>query len=149
MPIRKDRHRAEQGRRRGFQPGQESLESRIALAIDLIDTVGNVTDPATGPGPYGVAVLNGDTQVNSALNNQGAGYSVAYLGDTNGDRYEDVLIGAPQISQVATPPVLGVGRGNAYLMLGSRRATSNGGTTSDFLNLRPNQSQTTTSTSSR
>ena len=115
-------------RREGFHPRGESLELRQLLAIDLTNIAGSTT---TGtPGPYGV--LEG-----GLFNNGGAGFSVTVVGDTNGDGFNDFVVGAPTITSNATGVAIGSGAGGqAYLVFGSQQVTAQ---TFDFRNLVPQQ----------
>src|SRR4051812_39866783 len=83
--------RSSAARRRGeYQPRLQPLEERFLLAIDL----GGVAPPGlpniaqSPPGPYGVDL--GGLQTNGA-----AGFSVNDVGDVNGDKFDDFIIGAP------------------------------------------------------
>jgi hypothetical protein len=128
MGNRKPRPSA--GRRRGvYRPAGEGLESRVVpAAIDLFNIAGNpaTTPPGGPPGPFGILEA-GATTVG------GAGFSVAELGDVNGDGFDDFAAGAPTLSQTGT--TLGLGSGvnsTVYLVFGSRDVTVG---TFDFRNL--------------
>ncbi len=115
-------------RRTGFRPRGERLEARQLLAIDLTNYPGN--DTAAGPGPYGVLEAGGN-------NNGGAGFSVAEVGDVNGDGFDDFLIGAPSIIRSGGSLVLGSGSaGRAYLVFGSAQVNAQ---TIDFRTLTAQQ----------
>ncbi len=118
-------------RRRKYRPTIQALEPRIALAIDLANVAGDTANPQL-PGPYGVLEA-GLQQIG------GAGWSVAELGDTNGDGFDDFLIGAPTIASGSTSPTLGTGPGTAYLVFGSNEATLTGPMIANWLNLTSQQ----------
>jgi hypothetical protein len=102
--------------RAAFRPAGERLEGRALLAaIDLINIAGN--DTPAGPGPYGVQEVG----IN---NDSGTGWSVAELGDVNGDGFDDFLLGAPTILPNTAVPQLGVGNGTVYLIFGSADVTA-------------------------
>lgn len=112
-------------RRRGFRPNVLALEPRVVMAIDLV----NIAGGAGLPGPFGVQEV-GFNQVG------GAGWSVAQLGDVNGDGFADFLIGAPTIDTSALgTPGLGNGPGAVYLILGSNAAATPTPVIQDWLNL--------------
>ncbi|MFO0956672.1 MAG: integrin alpha [Isosphaeraceae bacterium] len=68
----------------------------------------------------------------------GAGYQVTDIGDANGDGYDDYVIAAPTISTTAPyTPSVGSGRGQAFLVLGSRQVNQTSIT--DFLSLNAQQ----------
>ena len=120
--------RSSDRRRPSFLPRGERLEARQLLAIDLANIAGSTNGSI--PGPYGVllAGLN---------NNGGVGFSVAEVGDVNGDGYQDFVVGAPTISANGTGVALGGGiGGQAFLVFGSQQV---GPQTFDFLTLTPDQ----------
>ena len=119
-----------------FRPGRESLEGRIVLtAFDLAQITGPAIN-TTGLGPYGLQEIG-------ATPSLGAGYSVAAVGDVNGDGFQDFVIGAPSVQASTTtgggaPYVLNnIGTGStAYLVLGSAQAATGGGSVNtDWLTL--------------
>ncbi len=116
-------------RRRGaYRPGGERLETRALLAaIDLINVAGSTTP--NQPGPYGVEMVGQNSR-------DGAGYSVADVGDVNGDGFDDFVIGAPTINTSGAFPTLSNGRGTVYLVFGSAQVNQQ---TIDFLTLNPQQ----------
>ena len=68
---------------------------------------------------------------------EGPGFSVAAVGDVNGDGFNDFVVGAPTITRSGTGPVVGTGSGaQAFLIFGSRDSASQ---IQDFLNLTPQQ----------
>lgn len=110
-------------RRGAFRPGSERLEDRKLMAVlDL-------TNLSAG----GIGV-----QEVGAVANDGAGYSVANVGDVTGSGYDSFLITSPTIRSV-TPngPSTGTGQSKAYLIFGSAQVNSN--TITNYLNLAPNQ----------
>lgn len=113
--------------KRAFRPATNRLEPRMLLAIDLSNTAG--TPAGTPPGPFGVIEAGGQ-------NSGGVGFSVAEVGDVNGDGFDDFVLGAPTITSAGSVPVLGNGNGaRAYLVFGSARP--DGGNT-DWLQLTSN-----------
>lgn len=114
--------------RKGFRPQGERLEARQLLAIDLTSIAGGAS--TTLPGPYGI--LEG-----GATSNGGLGFSVADVGDVNGDGFDDFVVGEPTVSRSGTGVALGTGGGsNAFLVFGSQRVSAQ---TVDFLTLSPQQ----------
>jgi hypothetical protein len=118
------------GRRRGmFRPAGEGLESRVVpAAIDLFNIAGNpnTTPPGGPPGPYGILEAGLSTGL-------GAGFSVAELGDVNGDGFDDFGVGAPTLSPSGTSIQVGSGANTrAFLVFGSRDVTAG---TIDFRSL--------------
>jgi hypothetical protein len=94
----------------------DRLETRQLLSIDLVNVTGPIPGQP-GAGPYGVQ------EVGLNVNN-GAGYSVAEVGDVNNDGFDDFLIGAPTIDPLAPFPVLGSGvNAQVFLVFGSRTIT--------------------------
>ncbi len=109
MPLR-IRKPGEQGLRRriAYRPNADTLELRIAPAIDLATIASN---------PYGVQLGN---SFGSATN--GAGYTVSLVGDIAQTGFQDVVIGAPSFVRTS-PPTIGSGSGSqAYLVFGSNGA---------------------------
>jgi hypothetical protein len=115
-------------RRKLYSPKCQYLEPRELLAIDLANIAGPVTPP--GAGPFGVLEAGGQ-------NGGGAGWSVAAVGDVNGDGLQDFVIGAPSVTLNGNIPQLGNG-GNArvYLVFGSSQVPN---TTFDWLQLTAQQ----------
>ncbi len=110
---------------RSYRPRLQGLEERCLLAIDLANIAGTAQ-----AGPYGIAEVGNNTS-------QGVGWSTALLGDTNGDGFQDTLVGAPTI--VPNPggfPTVGNGVNSAaYLVLGSNQANGGNGTPVDWRTL--------------
>jgi hypothetical protein len=99
-----------------FRPRCERLESKVLLAIDLGGTIPPIS-PISATAPYGM-------DFGGATPAQGAGFSVADIGDVNGSGYDSFLIGAPTVS--STPNTIGSGGGSAvYLVLGSQTVDVN------------------------
>ena len=116
--------RPSQSRRAGFRPRGERLEARQLLAIDLTNIAGPIT--GTGAGPYGV--LEAGTTTNS-----GVGFSVAEVGDVNGDGFDDVVVGAPTFITGSNGIDFGNGGGSrAFLVFGSAQVPAQ---SFDFLSL--------------
>ncbi len=91
----------------------EQLEDRILLTPDLGGT-SPTTPPLIASAPFGMD-FGGATQ------GQGAGFSVADVGDVNGTGYDDFVIGAPTVSTASGPSTLGSGVGSeAFLVMGSQ-----------------------------
>jgi hypothetical protein len=112
---------------RAFRPTGNTLETRVLLAIDLANIAGNTA--GTPPGPYGVLEAGGQ-------NGGGVGWSVANVGDVNGDGFQDFVLGAPSVNNTGSVPVLGPGNNaRAYLIFGSAKAD---GTNSNWLTLTAN-----------
>ena len=122
--------RPKQARRReGFRPRGERLEARQLLAIDLVNIAGGAS--TTAAGPYGVLE-------SGATTNGGVGFSVADVGDVNGDGFDDFVVGQPTITRNATGVALGTGGGSkAYLIFGSAQVGAQ--TIQDFLTLNAQQ----------
>ena len=109
-------------RRPSFRIGAEGLEARELLAIDLANV-------ATAP--FGVQ--------NAGLNpGGGAGFSVADVGDVNGDGFDDFVVGAPTVTTGSNGAQVANGANStAYLIFGSQQVT--GAAISDWLALTPQQ----------
>ena len=103
-------------RRAAFRPACLGLEDRCLLAA-AIDLGANTppTLPSIATTPYGI-------NLGGANANEGAGYSVADIGDVNGDGYDDFLIGGPKIN---TQFGLANGSSTVYLVFGSSSANGN------------------------
>ncbi len=117
-------------RHRKHQPTVMPLEQRQLLAIDLSGVAGSLPG-VNPPGPFGVLEAG-------LMTNSGAGWSVAEVGDVNGDGFHDMVIGAPTVTPgvgVGFPSVTQGSAGRVYLVLGSNSA-SNGST--DWLNVTEN-----------
>ena len=93
-----------------FRPKAMLLEDRLLMAIDLANVATQ---------PYGILEAGQNT-------GGGAGYSVADVGDVNGDGYDDFVVGAPGITRntsgnfdlnTSTP-------GSVYLVFGSKDVNS-------------------------
>lgn len=112
-----------------YRPLAENLEPKILLAIDL----GGAAAPALpniATANVGVAMVG-----TAAPQGQGAGFSVANLGNINGSGFDSFLIGAP-----STTAGGGLGPGNnsaVYLVFGSQAQGTSGVTTADWLNNTP------------
>ena len=92
-----------------FQPMAEPLEAKILMTTDL----GGTSPPALpfmATAPFGV-------DFGASTAGGGAGFSVADVGDLVNSGYDDLLIGAPTVSN---PSTVGSGTGNVYLVLGSQ-----------------------------
>jgi|GEM_PF-1393540 len=112
-------------RRERFQPKPQALEERQLLSIDL-GGVAPPNQPAIATAPFGVG-LAGLEQAGAA------GFSVSNVGDTNGDGFDDFVIGAPTGVNVNGQIQPGNGSNSrAFLVFGSRTV---GGTTTDWLTL--------------
>lgn len=140
----------------GFHPRGEELEERLVLTpIDL----GGLTPPllpnvasanptvAAGfippSGPFGVLEAGG-------VPGEGAGYSVAAVGDVNNDGFEDYFVGAPTLSTAANFPTQGSGANSrAYLIFGSLAVTAGALQNVDWLALESSQNTATISTNRR
>jgi hypothetical protein len=93
-----------------FRPRCERLETRRVLQGNTYNllAVGSPANPAIASNPNGVA-FGGDTA------GQGAGYSVADVGDVNGTGYDTLVIGAPTVNN--PPSSIGSGAGSAVYMV--------------------------------
>ncbi len=107
-----------------FQPLAEPLESKVLMTIDL----GGTSPPALpiiASAPLGV-------DFGAATASGGAGFSVADVGDLTGSGFDDLLIGAPSLSNLETP---GSNTGSVYLVIGSATVTaSNPAAVQNWLN---------------
>ncbi len=111
--------RHDQGR---LRPRAERLEDKVLLAIDLGGAL-PPSSPIIAGAPYGM-------DFGGAQASQGAGYSVADVGDVNGTGYDDVVIGSPTVG--STPQTVGTGIDSAvYLIFGSQ--TVNVSTVTDWI----------------
>jgi len=122
-----------------FRPLALDLEPRVLLTltqpVDLINIDGSQPN-AVPVGPFGM--LEAGTKTESGF---GAGFSVANAGDVNRDGFDDILVGAPTVTTDANGfPVLNGGPGRAYLIFGSRSATTK--SVSDWLNATPTNGNT-------
>jgi hypothetical protein len=136
-------------RRAALRPRGERLEARELLAVlpsvELNGAVG-LTAPVVGGSLPGIAIKSATSNSNTgpfgvdfagANTGEGDGFSVADIGDVNGDGYDDFLVGGPSItSGGAGGPLLGSGTATVYLIFGSRNATTQ--SISDWLNLSSN-----------
>ena len=133
-----------------FQPRGEALEQKVLLTLLQLgagtpkNIAGITTTPPAGPQTHRWAMLpfiadsSGLTQVQGtqttdpglgiletgSVASQGAGFSVAGLGDMNLDGSNDYLIGAPTVTQ--TGSVISPGTGTtsqAFLIFGNRSVT--------------------------
>jgi hypothetical protein len=96
-----------------FYPCAERLEDKLLLSINLGGT-SPTTAPLIASAPFGMD-FGGATQ------NQGAGFSVADVGDVNGSGFDAFVIGAPTVSPTSGPGTIGSGVDSAvYLVLGSQ-----------------------------
>jgi hypothetical protein len=135
-----------------FQPRGEALEQKILLTLlqlgagTPVNIAGSMTTAPAGPQtiagqlPF-IADSSGLTQVQGTqttdpglgvletgnVASQGAGYSVAALGDMNLDGSNDYLIGAPGVTQsgsvISPQPVTGTTMSQAFLIFGNRSTT--------------------------
>src|SRR5262249_46222460 len=102
---RESRKRIPEGRTHtNFLPRPEQLEAKLLMSIDLGGT-SPTTPPLIASAPFGMD-FGGATQ------NQGAGFSVADVGDVNGTGYDDFVIGAPTVSSSSGPGTIGSGVGS-------------------------------------
>jgi hypothetical protein len=109
-------------RRVAFGLAGKMLEPRVVPAS--IDVAGIASSP--------LGVLEAGGQ-----NAQGAGWSVAAVGDVNGDGFQDFVIGAPSLNNTGNIPRLGNGgNSKAYLVFGSDQVTAQ---TFDWLQLTTDQ----------
>lgn len=121
------------GRRRVFRPVAQALEDRLVMAIDLSTVatapLGVLMAGNIGAGGIGPAASDGG----------GAGFSVADVGDVNGDGFDDFLIGAPGITVNTNGQfdLSSATSGTAYLVFGSREVNSPQAI--DFASLNANQ----------
>jgi hypothetical protein len=80
--------------------------------------------------PFGVQHWGGNI-------NDAAGFRITDVGDTNGDGFDDYVIGAPSVAVLGNQVVPGNGPGLVYLVLGSRQVDQTA--IADFLNLTSQQ----------
>lgn len=133
MRLGRGMPRAGASRRHGaYRPSGETLEQRVVLAnsYDLANIAGT-----TAAGPYGVELLGSGPR-------GGAGFSVAVVGDMNGDGFDDFIVSAPTVQQTTIAGALGYITGNgsgstAYLVFGSQQV--NLSNNPDFSRLIPQQ----------
>ncbi len=140
-----------QRRSEAFQPRGEALEPKVLLALLQLGagTPQNISTTATTP-PAGPQTIGGQlpfiadssgfnpqvqgTQTTdpglgvletNSVNSQGAGFSVAGLGDMNQDGSNDFLIGAPNVTQSGSviSPAPGTQPSEAFLLFGNRSAS--------------------------
>jgi len=112
-----------------YRPLGENLEAKILLAIDLGGTAApalpNIANANVGVAMVGTAAPQG----------QGAGFSVANLGNINGTGFDSFLIGAPTATAGGA---LGPGTNSAvYLVFGSQARDTSSVTTVDWLTNTP------------
>jgi hypothetical protein len=94
-----------------FRPDGDVLEDKLLLAIDLGGTLPSLS-PGIATAPFGI-------DFPGATAGQGAGFSVADVGDLNGTGYDDFVIGAPTVG--SPPSSIGSGINAAvYLVFGSQ-----------------------------
>jgi hypothetical protein len=131
-----------------FRPRGEALEQKVLLALLKLgvgtprNIAGSMTTAPAGPQTIGgqlpfIADSTGLTQVQGTqttdpglgiletgnVASQGAGYSVAGLGDMNLDGSNDYLIGAPTVTQSGSVISPGTGTtSQAFLIFGNRSA---------------------------
>jgi hypothetical protein len=136
-------------RKRTFQPGAEGLEEKMLLSIVQLgagttaNLAGQTTTAPNGPQtiagqlPFiadsiGTAQTQGNQTTDpglgvmeaGSLQAQGVGYSVAAVGDMNGDGSNDFLVGAPSVTRSGTviSPSTGT-NSQAFLIFGNRSVT--------------------------
>jgi len=102
-----------------FRPSAEVLEGRVVLTAINLANIAGPPPGVVGVGPYGIQEVGTNSRVST--------FSVAAVGDINGDGFQDFVIGAPTLS-------------TAYLIFGSDAVTANGASqTVDWLTLQQNQ----------
>ncbi|HKM53908.1 MAG TPA: integrin alpha, partial [Isosphaeraceae bacterium] len=136
-----------------FQPRGEALEQKVLLTLlqlgagTPLNIAGKTTIPPAGPQTLGAILpfiadttgfnpqVQGTQTTDPGLGvletgsvaSQGAGYSVAALGDMNLDGSNDYLIGAPGVTQsgsvISPQPVTGTTMSQAFLIFGNRSTT--------------------------
>src|SRR5271157_507460 len=135
-----------------FRPRGEALEPKVLLTLlqlgagTPLNIAGKTTTPPAGPQTLGAILpfIADTTGVNpqvqgtqttdpglgvletGSVASQGAGYSVAALGDMNLDGSNDYLIGAPGVTQsgsVISPPGPTGTMSEAFLVFGNRSTT--------------------------
>ncbi|AMV38997.1 beta strand repeat-containing protein [Planctomyces sp. SH-PL62] len=104
------------------RPQGEHLEIKVLMSIDLGGTAPPAL-PNIASANVGIAMVGTSTPL------QGAGHSVANLGNINGTGFDSFLIGAPAIDNTGTNTTAA-----AYLVFGSQAVTSSGPVTADWLN---------------
>lgn len=104
-------------RRRGeCSPKLQVLEERMLLSIDL-GFVAPPGQPNVATQPYGVLEAG-------AQSSGGAGFSVADVGDVNGDGFDDFVIGGPTVQNIGGQIQPSTGNGQVQLVFGSLNVNS-------------------------
>jgi hypothetical protein len=95
-----------------FLPRLERLEAKIVMSIDLgVTSPPNV--PSIASAPFGVAEAG-------TVEEGGAGFSVADVGDLTGNGYDDIAIGAPTVTGSPPDTAGSSGMGFVYVVFGSQ-----------------------------